>query len=120
MILGTEESEFIVTDGKGVYKTGEQIITSKVSTEVGEAAKTEVRSISFNDEDALAKLNEVIVPPEELQQAYPNATIFLNGQLTIDFPEEVKIPIKPNQMVRASVVGSSLKIADKVFSTVLI
>jgi inner membrane protein len=34
----------------------------------------------------------------------------LNGQLTIDFPEEVKIPIKPNQMVAASVVGSSLKL----------
>ena len=26
LILGTEGSEFVVTDGKGVYKTGEQII----------------------------------------------------------------------------------------------
>jgi inner membrane protein len=31
LILGTEGSEFVVTDGKGVYKTGEQIITSKVT-----------------------------------------------------------------------------------------
>ena len=54
MILGTEGSEFVVTDGKGVYKTGEQIITSKVTTSVGEAATTEIRNISFNDESAIA------------------------------------------------------------------
>ncbi|MGV2826692.1 hypothetical protein [Myxosarcina sp. GI1(2024)] len=37
-MVGTEGSEFIVTDGDGVYKTGEQIITNKVTTTVGEAA----------------------------------------------------------------------------------
>ncbi len=102
LIIGNEGSEFIITDGKGVYKTGEQIITSKVTTSVGEAATTEIRNISFNDESAIA-------PLEELRTAYPNADIYLNGQLTIDFPEEVKIPIESNQMVTASVVGSSIK-----------
>jgi inner membrane protein len=102
LILGNEGSEFVVTDGKGVYKTGEQIITSKVTTSVGEAARTEIRNITFNDESAVA-------PLEELHTAYPNADIYLNGQLTIDFPEEVKIPIESNQMVTASVVGSSVK-----------
>jgi hypothetical protein len=33
----------------------------------------------------------------------------LNGELTIDFPEDVKIPVEPNQMVTASISGSSLK-----------
>jgi inner membrane protein len=103
LILGTEGSEFIVSDGKGIYKTGEQIITSKVSTEVGEAATTVVRSITFNDENAVAKL-------EELQKAYKDADIFLTGELAIDFSEDVKIPIEPNQMITASVVGSSLKL----------
>ena len=56
LILGNEGREFIVTDGKGVYKTGEQIITSKVTTTVGEAARTEIRSLSFNDEEAIAQL----------------------------------------------------------------
>jgi inner membrane protein len=102
LILGTEGSEFIVTDAKGVYKTGEQIITSKVTTSVGEAARTEIKNLSFDDEEAVA-------PLKELQQVYPNADIYLNGQLTIDFPEDVKIPIEPNQMVTASVVGSSVK-----------
>jgi inner membrane protein len=72
-------------------------------------AKTEIKSISFDDEEALAKLNEVIATLEELQQAYPGADIFLSGELTIDFPEDVKIPVEPNQMVTAELVGSSLK-----------
>ncbi len=48
LIIGNEGNEFIVTDGKGIYKTGEQIITSKVTTEVGEAARTEIRNLTFN------------------------------------------------------------------------
>ena len=104
LILGTEGSEFVVTDGKGIYKTGEQIITSKVTTSVGEAATTEIKNISFNDEEAVA-------PLQELQQAYPNTDIYLNGELAIDFPEDVKIPIEPNQMITASVVGSSLRLS---------
>jgi inner membrane protein len=103
LIVGTEGSEFIVSDGKGIYKTGEQIITSKVSTEVGEAATTQVRNITFNDQNAIATL-------KELRTAYKDADIFLSGELAIDFPEDVKIPIEPNQMITASVVGSSLKL----------
>ena len=102
MIIGNEGKEFVVTDGEGVYKTGEQIITSKVTTTVGEAARTEIRNLTFNDEDAISAL-------EELQQAYPDADIFLNGELTVDFPEDVLIPIESNQMVTASISGSSLK-----------
>jgi inner membrane protein len=103
LIIGNEGNEFIVSDGKGIYKTGEQIITSKVSTVVGEVAKTEIKSISFDDEEAISTL-------EELQQTYPGADIFLSGELTIDFPEDIKIPVEPNQMVTAEVVGSSLKL----------
>jgi len=110
LIIGNEGNEFVVSDGQGVYKTGEQIITSKVSTTVGEAAKTEIKSISFDDEEALAKLNEVIAQLEELQQTYPGAEIYLSGELAVDFPEDVKIPVEPNQMVTAELVGSSLKL----------
>jgi inner membrane protein len=103
LIIGNEGNEFVVSDGKGVYKTGEQIITSKVSTTVGEAAKTEIKNLSFDDEEAIAQL-------EELQSAYPGAEIYLSGELAIDFPEDVKIPVEPNQMVTAELVGSSLKL----------
>jgi inner membrane protein len=103
LILGTEGKEFIVSNEKGIYKTNEQIITSKVSTEVGKAATTVVRSITFNDVQALATL-------QELRTAYKDAEIFLSGELAVDFPEDIKIPIEPNQMVTASVVGSSIKL----------
>jgi inner membrane protein len=73
-----------------------------VSTTVGEAAKTEIKNLSFDDEEAIAQL-------EELQSAYPGAEIYLSGELAVDFPEDVKIPVKPNQMVTAEVVGSSIK-----------
>jgi inner membrane protein len=102
LIIGNEGNEFVISDEKGVYKTGEQIITSKVSTTVGEAAKTEIKNLSFDDEEAIAQLSE-------LQQTYPGAEIYLNGELTVDFPEDVKIPVEPNQMVTAELVGSSLK-----------
>ena len=100
-IIANEGSEFVVSNGQGVYKTGAQIITTKVSTSVGEDATTEIKNISFNDENAVGSLLE-------LQQAYPNSMIFLSGQLGIDFPEEVNISIKPKQYATASLAGSTL------------
>jgi inner membrane protein len=102
-ILGTAGSEFVVTDGKGVYKTNEQIITSKLTTEVGEAATTQVRTITFNDQEAIA-------PLLELQSAYPNAAIYLSGSVTVDFPEEVKLPILPDQYQTVSLSGAAVKL----------
>jgi inner membrane protein len=101
-ILGTAGSEFIVTEGKGVYKTNEQIITSKLTTEVGEAATTQVRTLRFNDEEAIA-------PLQELQLAYPNAAIYLSGSLTVDFPEEVKLPILPDQYQTVRLSGNLMR-----------
>ena len=102
-ILGTSGSEFVVTDGEGIYKTNEQIITNKVITSVGEAAKTQVRTISFNDEDA-------ITPLTQLQAAYPNAAIYLSGTLTVDFPEEIKLPILPDQYQTVSLSGATVNL----------
>ncbi|MGV2831609.1 metal-dependent hydrolase [Myxosarcina sp. GI1(2024)] len=102
LILGNEGNEFIVTDGEGVYKTGEQIITSKVTTTVGETATTKILNLTFNDEDA-------VEPLEQLQQAYPDADIYLNGELTVDFPEDVKIAIESNQMATAVLSGNRIR-----------
>jgi inner membrane protein len=103
LILGTAGSEFVVTDGKGIYKTNEQIITSKLTTSVGEAATTQVRTLSFNDESAIASL-------QQLQAAYPNAAIYLSGSLTVDFPEEVKLPILPDQYQTVSLSGAAVNL----------
>jgi inner membrane protein len=104
LILGNESKEFIVTDGTGVYKTGQQIITSKVITTVGEAAVTEIRNLTFNDEEAIA-------PLEELQQNYPNSDVFVSGDLAVDFPEDIQIPFTKNNYATASLNGTTLKLS---------
>ena len=101
-ILGNEGKEFIVSDGQGIYRTNEQIVVEKLNTSVGEAARTEIRNITFNDEDAVPQLLE-------LQQAYSGADIYINGELTVDFPEDVRIPIEPNQMATAVLSGNRIK-----------
>ena len=102
LIIGNEGNEFIVTDGTGIYKTGQQIITSKVVTTVGETATTEIRNLTFNDEDAIA-------PLEELQQNYPNSDIFISGDLAVDFPEDIQIPFTKNNYATALLSGTTLK-----------
>ena len=101
-ILGNEGKEFIVSDNQGIYRTNEQIVVEKLNTSVGEAARTEIRNITFNDEDAVPQLLE-------LQQAYSGADIYINGELTVDFPEDVRIPIEPNQMATAVLSGNRIK-----------
>ncbi|MEO1341926.1 MAG: metal-dependent hydrolase, partial [Cyanobacteria bacterium J06635_13] len=81
LIISEEGKEFIVTDGSGVYKTGEQIITSRVTTTFEEAATTEIQNLTFNDEDAIPSLSN-------LQQNHHNSDIFVSGNLTADFSED--------------------------------
>ena len=104
LIISNEGKEFIVTDGSGVYKTGQQIITSKVTTTVGEAATTEIRNLTFNDEDAIPSLSN-------LQQSYLNSDIFVSGDLAVDFPEDIQIPFTKNEYTTASLNGTTLKIS---------
>ncbi len=104
LIIGNEGKEFVVTDGQGVYKTGTQIITSKVTTTVGEAATTEIRNLTFNDEDAIPSLSN-------LQQTYPSSDIFVSGNLTVDFPEDIQIPFTKNEYATASLSGTKIKLS---------
>ena len=101
-ILGNEGKEFIISDGEGIYKTNEQIVVERLVTAVGGASSINVSNITFNDEDA-------IVPLEQLKNSYSDAALFLNGQLAINFPEDVRLPIEPKQMSKASLSGNSLK-----------
>ena len=56
------------------------------------------------------KLSErAIAELEQLQQAYPGADIYINGELTVDFPEDVRIPLEPNQMATAALSGNRIK-----------
>ena len=101
-IIANEGSEFIVSNGQGIYKTNEQIVVEKLSTSVGETASINITNLTFNDEDPIASL-------ENLKESYGDAEIFLSGQLTVDFPEDVRLPIEPKQMQKASLSGSTIR-----------
>lgn len=100
-ILGADGSEFVMTDGKGIYKTGQQIITEHLSTAVGELATTQTLTVNFADEEAIAKL-------QQLMSSYPNAMMYLSGTIGVDLPEEITLTIQPNQFQTASLTGSTL------------
>ncbi len=82
LILGNEGKEFIVTDGERVYKTGAEIITSKVKTVIGSESQNIIKTLSFNDEQATPQLNQ-------LKEKYPANLIVITGELTIDLPDKI-------------------------------
>ena len=45
---------------------------------------TEIRNLTFNDEDA-------VQPLLELKQNYPNSDVFISGNLAVDFPEDIQV-----------------------------
>ena len=101
-ILGTEGSEFIISDSQGIYKTNDQIVIERVSTSVGQRAETEIRSLSFNDEEAIA-------PLEALKHSHNDAALFVNGSVSVDFPEDISDPVEPKQIDKVSLIGEKLK-----------
>lgn len=99
-VVGVEGNEFIVSDGKGLYQTGKQILADRVTPALGSPATTQVLSIAFNDEEIAPKLQEAM-------NAHPGALISLTGQVVIDVPERVQFPMIPNQLQTASLSGST-------------
>jgi inner membrane protein len=83
-ILDSDGTEFIVTDGKAIYKTNQQIIVSKVSSVLGEKATTETKTLTFDDENPLAALRRLRVD-------FPNAAIYVSGAIAIDAPEDLEM-----------------------------
>jgi inner membrane protein len=103
-ILDTAGSEFIVLDRQGkIYQTNQQILTTKVTTEVGATAQTQIQTLTFDDEEAVPKL-------QQLKASNPNAAIFVTGDLQIDFPEDVELPVVTGYPT-AAVTGSTLKLS---------
>jgi len=84
LIIGSEGTEFSVTDGKGIYETNQQIIVSKLSSILGEKATTTSKTLTFDDENPVPALRK-------LQVDYPNAAIYLSGAIGVDAPEDLEL-----------------------------
>lgn len=95
-VIDAVGNEFVVmsTDGK-VYKTGTDIIADKVTTSTGKPQTTQLLTLTFNDEHPIQQLNQI--PLGKL--------IFVSGELTVDFPED--IPVEQSNVYQLS--GSTIK-----------
>ncbi|MCY7274449.1 MAG: metal-dependent hydrolase [Phormidesmis sp. CAN_BIN44] len=100
-IAGVEGNEFIVSDARGIYQTGKQIIADRVTPTLGSPATTQVLSIAFNDEEIAPKLQEAM-------SSQPGALILLSGQIVVDVPERVRFSAIPRQLNTASMSGSTV------------
>lgn len=99
-IIELEGNEFMVSDGKGIYQTGKQILADRVTPALGGSATTQVESLTFNDEEIMPKLQEAM-------NAHPGAMILLTGQMVVDLPERARFSTIPNQLQTASLSGST-------------
>ena len=44
----------------------------------------------------------------EVAGAYPSAAIYLSGSITVDFPEDISIPIQPDRYETVSLSGDTV------------
>lgn len=100
-IVANEGEQFILMDSKGIYKTGQQILTERITPVVGSAATTQIQTVSLTDEPVAQKLGEIVA-------SQPNALILVSGAVAIDLPENVRLPVVPNRFVSAQMSGSTV------------
>jgi inner membrane protein len=83
-IVAGEGNEFIISNKIGIFKTGTNIITNRLTVETGKQASSSVQTLEF-DEELFA------IEPVK------NTLIAVSGTLTVDDPAIIKIPINPKQ-----------------------
>lgn len=94
-IAAGEGNEFVLVNKLGAFKTGTNIITSRLTAEVGKRAAASVQTLEFDEE-------EFAVTP------VPNTLILVTGTLTVDEPQLIKIPANPKQLEIAQLTGDKL------------
>jgi len=97
-IAAGEGNEFVVVNKLGIFKTGTNIITSRLTTEVGKPAAASVQNIEFDKE-------EFAITP------IPDALIFLTGTLTVDEPEAIRITSNPKQLEIAKLANNQINLS---------
>ncbi|EKU96975.1 putative membrane-bound metal-dependent hydrolase [Leptolyngbya sp. PCC 7375] len=104
LILDAVGSEFVVTDGQGIYQTGKQLLVEKLTTATGAAMTRTTQTLTLNDEDVVSRL-------QALRMANPSARIYVSGSITVDWPEDVRPTVLPRQLPAVTVVGKSVELA---------
>ncbi|MEG4406994.1 metal-dependent hydrolase [Microcoleus sp. MON2_D5] len=94
-IVAGEGNEFIIHNKVGLWKTGTNLISSRLTAEVGQPASASVQLLQFDEEEfAIAPI--------------PDTLIFLTGTLTVDEPDSIKITANPKQLEIAKLMGDKI------------
>ena len=70
LILKAQGNEFIVTDGSGIYLTGQNIIPESLKTRTGEPIQVSRETISFSDENPTEKFQQLAIALKQQKIAY--------------------------------------------------
>jgi inner membrane protein len=97
-IVAGEGNEFIINNKTGIFKTGINIISSRLTAEVGKPASSSIQILEFDEEEF------ALLPLE-------NALVFLTGTLVVDDPQSIKITINPRQLENAKLSGEQLNLS---------
>ncbi|MGI0494295.1 metal-dependent hydrolase [Alkalinema pantanalense CENA528] len=80
VVLANEGNDFYLWQNGGIYRTGQQLITERLTLTPGTPATTRTLALTLDDEDLVSRLGMLLAE-------YPNALVLLSGQITIDSPE---------------------------------
>jgi inner membrane protein len=97
-IAAGEGNEFVVVNKLGIFKTGTNIITSRLTAEVSQPAAVSIQTLEFDEE-------EFAITP------IPDTLIFLTGTLTVDEPEAIRITSNPKQLEIAKLTNNQINLS---------
>ena len=100
-VIDNIDNEFIITNGKSVYKTGENIIISKIQLNKNKKIKNNIETIIFEDEDIKVKLQKYLDD---------NTTKYCTGKILVDYPEEIEINKSINSYENITISGNSINL----------
>ena len=101
LILGTDGIEFVVTDGTGIYHTGQNMAVEKLSATVGAPSTRQTQTLTFGDEEPSAQLQQLAI-------AHADRKVYLSGTLTVDYPEGIQLGIPGRGIQTTTLSGESL------------
>ena len=97
-IVAGEGNEFVVGNKLGLFKTGTNILSNRLTVEVGKPASTSLQILEFDEE-------EFAITP------IPDTLIFLSGTLTVDEPEAIRITSNPKQLEIAKLANNQINLS---------
>lgn len=101
LILKSDGTEFIVTDGSSLYHTGQSMVVESLKARAGEPLATRTETLNFADENPTERLQQIAI-------ANAGKRVYLTGTLTVDYPEGITLQPPGRQYQTAAITGDTL------------